>query len=198
MEDNQALLTEMLSRAGFATRAERNVKDALGIYEEWHPHLVLLGMRMPFMGGGDAIRRIRSASAGSEVKIISLTANTFENVRSEALDAGADDFLAKPFRAEELFEKIRLLLGVMYRYDHENIENVPATAVETPVSIQEKQASLPADLVEQIRSAAVGADYDLLLELIRGVEPHSKNLSQAMSALVKSYRYEQLLDLLDA
>jgi len=196
-EDNQALLTEMLSRAGFEARAVSNGKDAFAIFRKWHPHLVLMDMRMPTLGGVDAIRRIRTAGRDSKVKIISLTANTFENMRNEALDAGADDFLAKPFREEELFEKIRLLLGVEYDYDADTIETVPAAAGETPVSPPEELSSLPADLAEQIRSAAIGADYDLLLELIRGVEPHSKNLSQVLSALVKSYSYEQLLDLLN-
>ncbi|MEI8387072.1 MAG: response regulator, partial [Verrucomicrobiota bacterium] len=198
MEDNQELLTEMLSRAGFEVRAASNGKAALAISEGWWPHLVLMDMRMPSMGGVDAIRQIRTAGPDTSVKIISLTANTFENVRSEALEAGADDFLAKPFREEELFEKIRLLLGVEYEYDSRDVENFPATAGETPVFTPGELASLPADLVEQIRNAAVGADYDLLLELIRGVEPYSKNLSQVLSALVKSYSYERLLDLLNA
>ena len=197
MEDSQALLTEMLSRAGFETRAASNVKATLAISEEWHPHLVLMDMRMPSMGGVDAIRSIRSAAPDNEVKIISLTAHTFDNMRLEALDAGADDFIAKPFREEELFEKIRLLLEVEYDYDAENIENIPATAETTPVSTPEELATLPADLAAQIRSAAIGADYDLLQELIRDVEHHSKNLSQVFSGLVKSYSYEQLLDLLN-
>ncbi|MEI6606256.1 MAG: PAS domain S-box protein [Verrucomicrobiota bacterium] len=197
IEDNQALLTEMLSRAGFVTRASDNGKEALGIYQEWCPHLILMDMRMPSMGGGDAIRWIRSASPDNEVKIISLTANAFENVQREALDAGADDFLAKPFREEELFEKIRLLLGAEYEYDSEEVEAAPMSAVNTPLSSPDALASLPAVLLEQIRSAAIAADYDILLELIRDVEPHNKDLSHVLDALVKRYSYEQLLDLLN-
>lgn len=196
MEDNQELLTELLSRAGFETRASGNGKDALAIYRKWSPQLVLMDMRMPSMGGVDAIRWIRAAGTGSKVKIISLTANTYENVRREALAAGADDFVAKPFRPEELFEKIRLLLGVEFEYEQASEEKITATAVETPASTSEELASLPAELVENIRNAAVAADYDLLLDLIGEAETHSKNLAQALSALVKRYDYQKLLDLL--
>ena len=197
IEDNQTLLTEMLSHAGFVTRASDNGKEAIGICQEWCPHLILMDMRMPSMGGEDAIRWIRSAGPDNEIKIISLTANAFKNVRREALDAGADDFLAKPFREEELFEKIRLLLGAEYEYDSEEVEAAPMSAVNTPLSSPDALASLPADLLEQIRSAAIAADYDILLELIRDVEPHNKDLSHVLDALVKRYSYEQLLDLLN-
>ncbi|MEI7955896.1 MAG: PAS domain S-box protein, partial [Verrucomicrobiota bacterium] len=197
IQDNQALLTEMLSRAGFETRASDSGREALGMYQQWHPHLILMDMRMPAMGGSDAIRWIRTAGSDNHVKIISLTANAFENVHREALDAGADDFLAKPFREEELFEKIRLLLGAEYEYDSGDVESVALTAEKIPVATPEELASLPADLLEQIRAAAIAADYDILLQLIRGVEPYSKNLSQALDALVKRYSYEQLLEMLE-
>jgi len=197
MEDNRALLTEMLSRAGFETRASDSGKDAPGICEEWHPHLILMDMRMPSMGGADAIRRIRAADKESGVKIISLTANTFASMRREALDAGADDFLAKPFREVELFEKIRLLIGVEYEYDPGAGDQVSAAAAALPAAAPEELASLPADLVRQIRDAAVAADYDRLLELLQSVAPHSKNLAQSLSAMVKCYNYQQLLDVLN-
>ena len=62
---------------------------------------------MPEMDGYEAIRRIRASADGRQVKIIALTASAFEENRQEAIDAGADGFLRKPFREEELFEAIR-------------------------------------------------------------------------------------------
>lgn len=195
IEDNRALLTEMLSRAGFSTRSAGSGEAALRICHEWCPHLLLMDMRMPSMSGVDAIRRIRSADPSNQVKIISLTANTFESVRTEALHAGADDFIAKPFREEEIFEKIRVLLGVEYEYDKTSVERGQATAVDVPTPSPEQMASFPADLVKPVREAAINADYDLLQELIRGVG--DQKLSLALSAMVKRYDYKQLLDLLE-
>lgn len=155
-----------------------------------------MDMRMPSMGGVDAIRRIRAADLSTHVKIISLTANTFESVRREALDAGADDFLTKPFREEEMFEKIRVLLGVEYEYDRTNVEKVQVTAADAPTPTPEEMASFPADLVRPLREAAINADYDLLQELIQGVG--DQKLSTALSALIKRYDYQQLLNLLES
>ena len=196
-EDNRDLLTGMLSRTGFSTRMASSGKEALGVHKTWRPHLILMDMRMPSMDGLEAIQWIRATARGNTVKIMSVTANTFESMRREALEAGADDFLGKPFREEELFEKIRLLLGVEYEYDQEKHENALPEAAPTPEFSTEELASLPLELGEQMRQAAVNADYDLLLELIQGVESTNKNLSQALRDLVEKYNYQKLLDILN-
>ena len=194
-KDNQTLLSEMLERARFSTRTASSGKKALEEFKTWRPHLILMDMRMPSMDGVETIQRIRATPSGNEVKIISVTANTFESMRREALEAGADDFLGKPFREEELFEKIRLLLGA--EYDLEKPENAPADTAQIAKFSPEELKSLPLDLVEQIRQAAIDADYDLLLELIQKVEPANKKLSQDLRGLVESYNYQQLLDILN-
>ena len=194
-KDNQTLLSEMLERARFSTRTASSGKKALEEFKTWRPHLILMDMRMPSMDGVETIQRIRATPSGNEVKIISVTANTFESMRREALEAGADDFLGKPFREEELFEKIRLLLGA--EYDLEKPENAPSDTAQIAKFSPEELKSLPLDLVKQIRQAAVDADYDLLLELIQKVEPSNKKLSQDLRGLVESYNYQQLLDILN-
>ncbi len=89
-----------------------------------------------------------------------------------------------------------MLLGVEYDYDRTDVEKAPVTAANAPAPTPEEMASLPADLVRQVREAAINADCDLLQELIRGVG--DPKLSQALSALVKRYDYQQLLDLLES
>ncbi|MEI8234037.1 MAG: PAS domain S-box protein [Verrucomicrobiota bacterium] len=195
-KDNRDLLTGMLSRTGFSTRTASSGKEALEVYKTWRPHLILMDMRMPSMDGLEAIQWIRATGRGNAVKIMSVTANTFEGMRREAQEAGADDFLGKPFREEELFEKIRLLLGVEYEYDQEKHENVLPDTAATPEFSPGELASLPLDLVEQMRQAAVNADYDLLLELIQRVESTNKNLSQGLRGLVEKFNYQKLLGIL--
>jgi len=198
MEDNRDLLAEMLGRTGFPTRMASSGKEALGVYKTWRPHLILMDMRMPSMDGVEAIKWIQATARGNKVKIMSVTANTFESMRREAFDAGADDFLGKPFREEELFEKIRLLLGVEYDYDLEKREDaLPDTAAKPDFS-PEELASMPLDLMEQMRQAAVNADYDLLLELIQRVESTNENLSHTLRGLVEQYNYQKLLDILNS
>ena len=79
------------------------------ICDEEHPDLILMDIRMPEMNGLDATRIIKEVN--SDTPVIALSAYAFdENVR-EAKAAGCDDFLAKPFRVEDLIEIIGRYLG---------------------------------------------------------------------------------------
>ena len=77
------------------------------------------------------------------------------------LEIGADDFIGKPFREEELFQKIHAHLGVDYVYEAEGAVAEPEAEAElTPESL----AGLPPILVDQMREAVVQADLDGLLD----------------------------------
>ena len=80
----------------------RNGIEAVTINEDEHPDLILMDIRMPEMDGLDATRIIKEVN--HEVPIIALSAYAFdENIR-EAKAAGCDEFMAKPFRVEDLIE----------------------------------------------------------------------------------------------
>ncbi len=74
---------------------------------------------MPVMDGHEAIRRIRAMAGGEEPKIIAVTASAMDENRQELLAIGADDFISKPFREVELFQKIHAHVGVEYVYAEE-------------------------------------------------------------------------------
>lgn len=83
---------------------------------DWHPHLILMDMRMPIMNGYDATRRIRATPGGADVVIVGVTASAFAEMRQGVFDAGVDEFIVKPFHENELFDKIGTL-----QYDSEQI-----------------------------------------------------------------------------
>jgi len=76
------------------------------------PNLVLMDWRLPGIDGPELIRRIRSRTDLVQPKIVMLTANVFDEARSEALAAGADRFLGKPFKTEELYQMVEDSLGL--------------------------------------------------------------------------------------
>lgn len=83
------------------------VEEALESVREPHPDLVVLDMNMPGMGGLEACRAIRN---DSNIAIIMLTVRNSEAEKVAALDAGADDFVTKPFSTPELMARIRAAL----------------------------------------------------------------------------------------
>jgi len=82
----------------------RTGEDALEKFPQEMPNLVLLDMNMPGMGGLDTCRAIR---AGSDIPVIILSVRNTEKDKVAALDAGADDYVTKPFGIEELLARIR-------------------------------------------------------------------------------------------
>jgi two-component system KDP operon response regulator KdpE len=96
-----------LTSAGYEVDDAKTGEEALGKVREFRPDLVLLDINMPGMGGLAACRAIRS---DANVALIMLTVHNTEAAKVEALDAGADDFVTKPFSTPELLARIRAAL----------------------------------------------------------------------------------------
>jgi two-component system KDP operon response regulator KdpE len=101
------IMRATLSAAGYEVEDARNGEESLVRLREYRPDLVLLDINMPGMGGLAACRAIR---ADSQVAIIMLTVRNSEADKVHALDAGADDFVTKPFSTPELLARIRAAL----------------------------------------------------------------------------------------
>src|SRR5882762_11398977 len=96
-----------LSSHGFDVRVAADGEAALDLFRDWKPALVVTDLSMPNMGGLEFCRRLRLIS---EVPLIVLSVKNEERVKVEALDAGADDYLTKPFGMDELLARIRVAL----------------------------------------------------------------------------------------
>ena len=96
-----------LTGAGYEVDDSKTAEDALVKMREFRPDLVLLDINMPGMGGLAACRLMR---VDQNVAIIMLTVHNTEAAKVEALDAGADDFVTKPFSTPELLARIRAAL----------------------------------------------------------------------------------------
>jgi two-component system KDP operon response regulator KdpE len=96
-----------LSTHGFDVRVAADGEAALDLFNDWHPALLITDLSMPNMGGLELCRRVRLVS---EVPIIVLSVKSEEAIKVEALDAGADDYVTKPFGMDELLARIRAAL----------------------------------------------------------------------------------------
>lgn len=116
------IMRTTLTGAGYEVDDAKTGEEALEKLRDYHPDLVLLDMNMPGMGGLAVCREIR---AGTGVGIIMLTVRNTEADKVQALDAGADDFVNKPFSTPELLARIRAAL-----------RRVPASPQSSPTRIR--------------------------------------------------------------
>lgn len=100
-------LSTSLSAQGYAIRCASDGLEALQVMKEWQPELVITDLVMPKMGGVELCQRIR---AESQVPIIVLSVREQEREKVEALDAGADDYITKPFHTNEMLARVRAQL----------------------------------------------------------------------------------------
>jgi two-component system KDP operon response regulator KdpE len=101
------VLKTTLSSLGYGIRTAADGDEALQLMKEWTPDLVITDLRMPNMDGLDLCRRVRTKS---HVPIIVLSVKGEERIKVEALDAGADDYVTKPFSINELLARVRAAL----------------------------------------------------------------------------------------
>ncbi len=98
------VLRTSLSTHGYDIRVANDGETALEIMKDWSPDLVITDLAMPNMDGLELCRRLR---AKTQIPIIVLSVRGEERTKVKALDAGADDYVTKPFGMEELLARVR-------------------------------------------------------------------------------------------
>ncbi len=112
-EVNQIVFTQILQATGLNFLVVKNGEEAVEAWDAYTPRIIMMDVSMPVMNGHDAARRIRELERGQghRVPIIGVTAHALDADRDLCLDAGMDDYMAKPISPELLEEKIALWLG---------------------------------------------------------------------------------------
>ena len=164
---NQTVACKMLEKAGHEVTVAGNGQEALEIMDTRHFDLVLMDVQMPVMGGLEATQAIRArearkswAMAGNwrPVPIVAMTAHAMAGDRQRCLEAGMDDYVAKPIKPRELFAAI----ARMTRGEDEHLYSDP-------------ESSLLEDVARSFGERTV-MDIDQTLELLDGDQDALKQL----------------------
>jgi two-component system, OmpR family, phosphate regulon response regulator PhoB len=113
VEDEPPLIEVLrynLESEGFITLVATDGEEALLLVEEENPDLVILDWMLPELSGIDVCRRLRETKKFKTIPIIMLTARGEESDKISGLDAGADDYVVKPFSPSELIARVRAVL----------------------------------------------------------------------------------------
>jgi CheY-like chemotaxis protein len=190
-------LIKLLTAIGFSVRGAEDGEEAIVIWKEWKPRLILMDVHMPGMDGLEATRRIKADPQGRETFVVTLTASALDEERRIAKESGADDFLPKPCMENELLETMRALLNVVYDYEEVSVTSAGALAgaAWNPAML----AQLSRKLVEELRDATVSGNKKLLDKLILEVGQTSGNdaSAHALRELADRYEYDALTRVLE-
>src|SRR5881628_3198870 len=109
---NVKLLADLLAIKGYAVATATNGEEALAKVASDPPDIVLLDVMMPGLSGYDVCQRLRAHPATALLPIVLVTSLDPQQERIKGIEAGADDFLAKPINQPELFARVRSLLRI--------------------------------------------------------------------------------------
>lgn len=200
VDDDRALtdlLAELLQTEGYACSIAHNGHDALALESEHKPDLVILDVMMP---GDDGISTLRKLRENSSVPVLMLTAMGEDDDRILGLEAGADDYLAKPFVARELVLRIQAILRRTSDPSHAS-EDAPVHAGPLTVEPNKERAqldgkSLPLTSAElRILSALAASAGEIVtrerlteIALGRELSPYDRALDTHISHLRRKLR----------
>ena len=197
------IVRDYLQHAGFAVITAADGREALARVRERRPDLVLLDLGLPGIDGMDVARQLRQSG---NTPIIMLTARVEETDRLRGLDAGADDYITKPFSPREVVARVRAVLrraephggraDVVQRADLViDVPKMTGTRRGAAVDLTPTEFQLLAALASQPGRVFTRAQ---LLDAVRGVEvdsferaidAHIKNIRRKLEADSRSPRY---------
>jgi len=142
---NRDVLAGMLKALGCDVMVAESGARAMEMARSEHPDIIFMDIWMPDLNGIEATQRILSEH-GDAIKIVAHSASAFDHEQQRYLDAGFDDFFAKPFRCERIAECLKNLLGVQFEADE--------PAGKTALLTLPDDIALPEPLAARLRSAA--------------------------------------------
>jgi two-component system sensor histidine kinase/response regulator len=171
-KDNLILVKTILESEGYEIELISNGATALQKVLQSPPDLILLDVMMPGMDGYEVTRRIRNNNDLSYIPILLITA-FHESSVVEGLDAGADDFIRKPFDTDELLARVRSLLRLKHSIDEQQ-------------KMTRQREDFVSRLTHDLRTPLVAADRMLALFQQETFCEISSEMKQAISVMIRS------------
>ncbi|WP_392535640.1 PAS domain S-box protein [Nostoc sp. C117] len=211
--DSRLVLRKILTSIGFVVQEAANGEEAIALWQQWQPHLILMDMRMPIMDGYEATRIIKAREEHDKelpnvpctmlhthTIIIALTAHAFEEQREAMSEAGCDDFINKPFREEELLEKLSEHLGVQYIYQEETYQianpgQQERESILTLTDLVPLLSTMSPEWVKQVYNAAAQCSDVLILDLIEKIPFENVVMRNFLTDLAHNFQFEKIMDL---
>lgn len=193
-ENNRNLMFTLLKEVGFDIKDSINGRQALDIYNEWKPDLIWMDIRMPVMNGLEATKIIKSSTDRIQPKIILISAHVLKEELTEITQSGCDDFLAKPYKIESIFEYIKKHLVIEYIY-REELNSTKKNTLEIADIIQ-KVGPVYDEIKEEILTAVRNTDSLSIQRIAKEIKQSHPDFAEFLILNAKNFDYDKISELI--
>ena len=198
IKENRDVLSKLLLSIGAEVLEAENGKEGVEKTIEHHPDIVFMDMRMPVMRGEDAVKLILEEFGKDRIKLVAVTASALDRRRENYLEMGCQEFISKPFTAEQIYGCLEELLDVKFVYDVDEISQEESSSIKEP---DLSQTSMPEDLYKKVKEFAEQYNITQLenaLEEMQQRDGVSKQLLEHLVQLKSKYDMEAILKVLES
>lgn len=203
-QDGRLLLVTLLQEVGFQVQQAINGREAIALWQQWQPHLILMDMQMPIIDGYAATKQIRKLARESpnllNPIIIALTASAFEESRSEVLALGCNDFMHKPFPESALFQIIAQHLKIKYLYQTITANSELQAKNYEPLDeaiITQKLAQIERNILEELYQASLCLDQEQTTQIVTNIVQQDSVIGEWLNHLLDGFNFENIIEYLE-
>jgi CheY-like chemotaxis protein len=184
--ENRDILYRKLNSLGFETRMAENGLEAIELYKEWKPDLILIDVVMPIMDGVEATRQILKICGDHNVKIFVVSASALESEQKEVMDIGATVFIKKPVIFNLLLAEMRNKANVSFIYKEEEKEEEELNFASA--------SDVPEHFKVKLLEASVDGDFMLLQDLLGSLEKVTHKSFHYIEECINEMEFEKIIN----
>jgi signal transduction histidine kinase/CheY-like chemotaxis protein len=163
-ENNRNVLTSLLKKIGVEVTEATNGKEAIEKIRQKRPDIIFMDIQMPVMNGIEAIQQLNKEFPKEQLNIVVVSAGALSHEREQYKNLGCKEVTLKPFRAEQIFDYVKDLVGVEYEYKTK-------TALEPVKEIDYSKVNFCNDLLSKLYQAALMYNITAIEQLLNEVVP---------------------------
>jgi PAS domain S-box-containing protein len=197
--ENRSVLFNLLTPLGFDIIEAANGQEGLNALNQQHIDMILTDLVMPVMDGFELARRVRSTGKYDDLPIIAVSASVFDYHQKQSVDAGCNEFMPKPIRADALLDGLQRYLDLTWVYDH-NAKQSTVTDEEW-ASDELDDYMLTHEQAETLYDLAMQGDTMGIIKYAQELSANDRTLTAftaKICQLAEKFEDEQICDLIQS
>ena len=183
IKENRDLIVQLLAFYGFKTLQANSGLLALKLFEKEKIDLIFMDILMEDLDGLETTKIIRKKQNNSNIPIIALSANVFEEDINQAIKAGANDFLPKPVEEKDILSMLKKYLNIEFEYEEKEEKN----------EVSQEVKNLSKEFLTKLNEQVLLMNNEEILVLIKEYNL-SEKLQNHIKNLINEFKYQELID----